>query len=67
MNDRLFLHQVHPFEDGAKLRIMNGNYSLPSNDGRYDIFHELIRGMLKVKSAVLTANALFMNDFECKG
>lgn len=41
-------YQVHPFEDGAKLRIINGNFMLPSNDGRYDIFHDIIRGMLKV-------------------
>lgn len=40
--------QNHPFEDGAKLRIINGNYTLPANDGRYDVFHDLIRGMLKV-------------------
>ncbi|XP_045604252.1 cyclin-G-associated kinase isoform X1 [Procambarus clarkii] len=38
----------HPFEDSAKLRIVNGNFAIPTNDGKYDCFHELIRGMLKV-------------------
>ena len=41
-------YQIHPFEDGAKLRILNGNFTLPTNDGRYDVFHDLIRSMLKV-------------------
>lgn len=44
--------KAHPFEDGAKLRIINGNYSLPTSDGRYDMFHDLIRGMLKVHSFI---------------
>ncbi|XP_045108422.1 cyclin-G-associated kinase-like isoform X2 [Portunus trituberculatus] len=38
----------HPFEDSAKLRIVNGNFVIPANDGKYDCFHELIRGMLRV-------------------
>ncbi|XP_046512108.1 cyclin-G-associated kinase isoform X1 [Equus quagga] len=38
----------HPFEDGAKLRIVNGKYSIPPNDTRYSVFHGLIRAMLKV-------------------
>ncbi|XP_071513267.1 cyclin-G-associated kinase-like isoform X2 [Panulirus ornatus] len=50
----------HPFEDSAKLRcsfccqpldllkIVNGNFAIPANDGKYDCFHELIRGMLRV-------------------
>nr|XP_053649196.1 cyclin-G-associated kinase-like [Cherax quadricarinatus] len=38
----------HPFEDSAKLRIVNGNFAIPPNDGKYECFHELIRGMLKV-------------------
>ena len=40
--------QTHPFGEGAKLQILNGNFSLPTHDGRYDDFHDLIRGMLKV-------------------
>lgn len=39
--------QKHPFEDSAKLRIVNANYSLPG-DSRYQFFHEIIRGCLQV-------------------
>ncbi|XP_046390419.1 cyclin-G-associated kinase isoform X2 [Ischnura elegans] len=41
----------HPFEDSAKLRIMNGNYTIPPNDGKYIWYHEIIRGALKVNPA----------------
>ncbi|NP_112292.1 cyclin-G-associated kinase [Rattus norvegicus] len=44
----LLCFRQHPFEDGAKLRIVNGKYSIPVNDTRYTVFHDLIRGMLKV-------------------
>lgn len=33
----------HPFDDGAKLRIINGNYSIPPGDAKYSCFHEIIR------------------------
>ena len=29
----------HPFEDGAKLRIVNGKYAIPADDTRYSVFH----------------------------
>ncbi|XP_049959498.1 cyclin-G-associated kinase isoform X1 [Schistocerca serialis cubense] len=38
----------HPFEDSAKLRIINGNYTIPSSDAKYSCFHEIIRGCLQV-------------------
>ncbi|KAB7505493.1 Cyclin-G-associated kinase [Armadillidium nasatum] len=38
----------HPFEDSAKLRIINGNYTIPPRDGKYECFHEIMRGTLKV-------------------
>ncbi|XP_053528240.1 cyclin-G-associated kinase isoform X2 [Artibeus jamaicensis] len=38
----------HPFEDGARLRILNGKYSIPADDTRYLVFHGLIRATLKV-------------------
>ncbi|GLV44488.1 auxilin [Carabus blaptoides fortunei] len=41
----------HPFEDGAKLRILNGNYTLPAGDQKYSCFHEIIRGCLQVNPA----------------
>ncbi|XP_063086123.1 cyclin-G-associated kinase isoform X8 [Cavia porcellus] len=44
----LLCFRQHPFEDGAKLRIVNGKYSIPANDTQYCVFHDLIRAMLKV-------------------
>ncbi|XP_078471270.1 cyclin-G-associated kinase-like isoform X1 [Lampetra fluviatilis] len=44
----LLCFQEHPFEDGAKLRIINGNFSIPPGDTRYAALHPLIRSMLKV-------------------
>lgn len=38
----------HPFEDGARLRIVNGKYSIPADDTRYTMFHSLIRAMLQI-------------------
>ncbi|XP_013177988.1 PREDICTED: cyclin-G-associated kinase isoform X2 [Papilio xuthus] len=38
----------HPFEDSAKLAILNGNYNLNPNDQRYKCFHEIITGCLTV-------------------
>lgn len=38
----------HPFEDSAKLRILNAKYTIPANDTKYDLFHDLIRGMLQI-------------------
>ncbi|KAL4236400.1 hypothetical protein ACF0H5_004785 [Mactra antiquata] len=39
---------VHPYEDSAKLRIINANYSIPENDTEFTVFHDLIMGMFKV-------------------
>jgi cyclin G-associated kinase len=33
----------HPFEDGAKLRIINAKYVIPETDSTYVMFHDLIR------------------------
>uniref|UniRef100_A0A8C0QBT0 Cyclin G associated kinase n=1 Tax=Canis lupus familiaris TaxID=9615 RepID=A0A8C0QBT0_CANLF len=44
----LLCFRQHPFEDGAKLRIVNGKFSIPPNDTRYSVFHDLIRATLKV-------------------
>ncbi|KAM4049376.1 cyclin-G-associated kinase isoform 2-T2 [Anomaloglossus baeobatrachus] len=44
----LLCFKQHPFEDGAKLRIVNGNYSIPEDDTKYLVFHGLIKSMLKV-------------------
>ncbi|KAH3730757.1 cyclin-G-associated kinase-like [Dreissena polymorpha] len=39
---------VHPYEDSAKLRILNANYQIPEDDKDYTVFHDLIMGMFKV-------------------
>ncbi|RXM97689.1 Cyclin-G-associated kinase [Acipenser ruthenus] len=44
----LLCFKQHPFEEGAKLQIVNGKYSIPQSDTRYTVFHDLIRSMLKV-------------------
>uniref|UniRef100_A0AAY5ED60 Cyclin G associated kinase n=1 Tax=Electrophorus electricus TaxID=8005 RepID=A0AAY5ED60_ELEEL len=44
----LLCFKLHPFEEGAKLQIVNGKYNIPQNDSRYTVFHELICSMLKV-------------------
>ncbi|NP_001016350.2 cyclin-G-associated kinase [Xenopus tropicalis] len=44
----LLCFKQHPFEDGAKLRIVNGKYSVPQNDTKYTVFHGLINSMIKV-------------------
>ena len=33
---------------GCVCRIVNGNYSIPVKDGKYECLHELVRGMLTV-------------------
>ncbi|KAK7866852.1 hypothetical protein R5R35_006024 [Gryllus longicercus] len=44
----LLCYMRHPFEDSAKLRILNGNYSIPSADSKYACFKDIIRGCLQV-------------------
>ncbi|XP_029716298.2 cyclin-G-associated kinase [Aedes albopictus] len=43
-------YRKHPFEDSAKLRIINANYTIP-NDSRYACFNEIIKGCLQVDPA----------------
>ena len=40
-------YKKHPFEDGAKLRIINGNYTIPS-DSRFICFNSVIKGCFMV-------------------
>lgn len=40
-------YKKHPFEDGAKLRIINGNYTIP-NDSRFNCFNDIIKGCFVV-------------------
>ena len=32
----------HPFEDSAKLRILNANYIIPTGDKQFAYFHDII-------------------------
>jgi hypothetical protein len=36
-------YMKHPFEDSAKLRILNGNYAIPPGDLKYSCYHDIIR------------------------
>ncbi|XP_062509275.1 cyclin-G-associated kinase-like isoform X2 [Corticium candelabrum] len=36
----------HPFEDGSKLRILNGKFKFPEQDREYKVFHDVIASML---------------------
>ncbi|CAF3608260.1 unnamed protein product [Rotaria sp. Silwood1] len=38
----------HPFEDSAKLRILNAKYTIPANNTRYTVLHDLINTLLQV-------------------
>ena len=49
----LLCFRSHPYEDSAKLRIINAKYSIPANDSRYRIFHELIHRMFRVGKKLL--------------
>ncbi|PNF37550.1 Cyclin-G-associated kinase [Cryptotermes secundus] len=44
-------YMKHPFEDSAKLRILNGNYTIPPGDLKYSCYHDIIRGCLQVNPA----------------
>ncbi|CAF0801102.1 unnamed protein product [Didymodactylos carnosus] len=38
----------HPFEDSAKLRILNAKYTIPATDTKYIVLHDLIKMMLQI-------------------
>uniref|UniRef100_A0A8D8VCG1 Cyclin-G-associated kinase n=1 Tax=Cacopsylla melanoneura TaxID=428564 RepID=A0A8D8VCG1_9HEMI len=42
-----FCFMKHPFDDSAKLRILNANYTIPVGDTKYTDFHSIIRGCLQ--------------------
>ena len=48
----MLCYMEHPFEDGAKLRILNAKFTLPEFDKEYDIFHDLLR-MYSVMNSLL--------------
>lgn len=47
--------QKHPFDDSAKLRIINGNYTIPT-DSRFQCFHDILRGQERRQLVILTKN-----------
>ncbi|KAM9392478.1 cyclin-G-associated kinase isoform 2-T2 [Pholidichthys leucotaenia] len=60
----LLCFKQHPFEEGAKLQIVNGKYSIPQNDVRYTVYHELIRSMLKVNPEERLSITELVNQFQ---
>ena len=38
----MLCYMEHPFDDGAKLRILNAKFNLPEVDKEYGVFHDLI-------------------------
>eukprot|EP00731_Ephydatia_muelleri_P018322 Em0011g362a len=59
--------QVHPFEDGAKLRILNANYKIPP-DTSYTPFHGIIKSCLVLDPVRRpTADALIAQLFSVAG
>ena len=42
----------HPFEDSAKLRIINANYVIPESDREFDLFHDLISKYIQTHSSI---------------
>lgn len=46
----------HPFEDSAKLRIINANYTLPENDTEYTVFHDMLSKYITYKLYVACLN-----------
>jgi cyclin G-associated kinase len=52
----MLCYKTHPFEDSAKLRIINANYTLPATDGRFTVFHDLIRERFIVEQTCKTVS-----------
>ena len=46
----------HPFEDSAKLRIINGKYTIPESDTQYTVFHDLLSKYLSVFAVCLSVS-----------
>lgn len=53
----------HPFEDSAKLRIMNANYSIPA-DPKFACFHEILsKCTLKMPNKTMLHKNLLILEF----
>lgn len=62
----LLCFKQHPFEEGAKLQIVNGKYSIPQNDAKYNVYHDLIRTFYQTiyPSQTLLKQCLVFNIFK---
>lgn len=49
----------HPFEDSAKLAILNANYNLPPSDSDFEPFHNLIRKLNDFISCIFLIYFIF--------
>uniref|UniRef100_A0A8C1XZ56 Cyclin-G-associated kinase n=1 Tax=Cyprinus carpio TaxID=7962 RepID=A0A8C1XZ56_CYPCA len=63
----LLCFKQHPFEEGAKLQIVNGKYNIPQNDTKYTVFHQLIRSMLKINPDERLSISELVTLFESPG
>jgi hypothetical protein len=52
----------HPFEDSAKLRIINAKYTIPETDRTYTEFHHLIGKKNVLMCCVFVSNCGTTND-----
>ena len=48
----------HPFEDSAKLRILNAKYTIPESDTKYTVFHDLISKYTWINSSTFNLSTL---------
>lgn len=63
----LLCFKQHPFEEGAKLQIVNGKYSIPQNDVKYTVYHDLIRTYLRSAHACFSPPVwLFIRPSSCR-
>ncbi|XP_046839155.1 cyclin-G-associated kinase-like isoform X2 [Xenia sp. Carnegie-2017] len=60
----MLCYMEHPFEDGAKLRILNAKFCLPEVDKEYDVFHNLINKMLQVDPTERPEVSEIVSDLE---
>lgn len=58
-------YMKHPFEDSAKLRILNGNYTIPPGDVKYSCYHDIIRKYVRHKICDITLKCI-QNTAKCQ-
>ena len=58
-------YRTHPFEDSAKLRIINAKYTLPKEETEYSVFHPIIRSILQPNPHLRPSIQELVNQLEC--